>query len=469
MSGNPGRWLPYAVLAAVFAVSFAFRPLLPVDETRYLTVAWEMWLQKSFFVLTVNFEPYNHKPPLLFWLVNAAWSVLGVSRAAALLVIFAASAATIALTRALSEALFPARPDIAERTPWLMAGNVAFLYYCSFVEFDVLLTVFVLAAFLALAAFARRRGLRFAALAGLFVGLGVLTKGPVMLIHIAWPILLYPLWRDPQANLASGAFFRGMPLLLACALLPVAAWLGPVIRGTGGDFLYDLVWRQAAGRISGDLPVSHARPVYWYLPMLPVAFLPWAALPWFWRNAPLARVKRWWNGQLEPADRRALRLLGLWFAGLILVFSLIAGKQAKYLVPAIPLATVALAYFMSDLPRALLRGGVALTAGLFMAGQAASSWLVFPKRDLSGVAAYVASRPDAEWAVVGRYQGELNFLSRARKPFAELDKEEAAAWLAGGGNRFVVDLRHDAEGLGRPVYVQHYRREEARVFGGAGS
>ena len=34
--------LAVALLATYFAASLA-RPVLPVDETRYLAVAWEMW------------------------------------------------------------------------------------------------------------------------------------------------------------------------------------------------------------------------------------------------------------------------------------------------------------------------------------------------------------------------------------------------------------------------------------------
>lgn len=465
---NPlsGRWPPYAALAVLCAAVLVLRPPLPVDETRYLSVAWEMWLQKSFFVLTLNFEPYHHKPPLLFWLVNGAWSIFGVGRAAAMLVVFLLAALALRLTEALAEALFPGRPEIARVAPWLLLGNAAFLFFCTYVEFDVLLTCCVLASFLALHAFARGRGLRFAALAGLFVGLGVLAKGPVVLVHAVWPFLLYPLWRDPEVHLAPRTFFRAVPLVVLCALAAVAAWLGPVMLGTGADFIHDLVWRQSAGRITGSMEVSHARPLFWYLPMVPVAFLPWIALPQFWRAGPVARLWDWVRSRgADPApERRVLRFLTLWFWGVLIVFSLISGKQAKYLLPAVPLAAVFLAYFLAALPERLLRGTALAALGVFLISQAVSALLVFPKRDLRPVAAYVAARPDKDWGVLVRYEGELNFLSRARKPFTVLPAAQAAAWLGGGANRALVDMKDDMEGLGEPVFTQAYRRREARVF-----
>ena len=34
-----------ATMAVLFLTAFLYRPLLPIDETRYMTVAWEMRLQ----------------------------------------------------------------------------------------------------------------------------------------------------------------------------------------------------------------------------------------------------------------------------------------------------------------------------------------------------------------------------------------------------------------------------------------
>jgi hypothetical protein len=58
----------------LFAIACIWlRPLWPVDETRYASVAWEMWLRGDFLVPYINGEPYSHKPPLLFWLIHAGW------------------------------------------------------------------------------------------------------------------------------------------------------------------------------------------------------------------------------------------------------------------------------------------------------------------------------------------------------------------------------------------------------------
>jgi len=68
-----GLWL------VLMATALKFRPLLPVDETRYLAVAWEMWRDGNFIVPHLNGMTYSHKPPLLFWLMHLGWSIFGVN------------------------------------------------------------------------------------------------------------------------------------------------------------------------------------------------------------------------------------------------------------------------------------------------------------------------------------------------------------------------------------------------------
>ena len=65
----------FALVAAVLVLQVLLRPALPVDETRALSVAWEMHLSGNPFLLTENFAPYSHKPPLLYWLINLVWLI----------------------------------------------------------------------------------------------------------------------------------------------------------------------------------------------------------------------------------------------------------------------------------------------------------------------------------------------------------------------------------------------------------
>ena len=74
-------WFPAAAIALVWLVlvwmALSYRPLMPIDETRYVGVAWDMWLRGDWLVPQLNGRPYPDKPPLLFWLIKLGWGVFG--------------------------------------------------------------------------------------------------------------------------------------------------------------------------------------------------------------------------------------------------------------------------------------------------------------------------------------------------------------------------------------------------------
>lgn len=428
---EPGRaspLLPYLALALFFAASVAVRPLFPTAETRYLTVAWEMFVNGNFLVPSLNFAPYYHKPPLFFWLIDLAWAVFGVHRAVAVGVMYVFAAATVYLTVRLARAMFPRADGLTERLPWLMVGSVVFAIYATLIYFDVFQTVFVLAFMLALLAFARGGGLLQAVLAGLFIGLGVLAKGPVMLVHVVWPVVLYPLWRNPDGDLSNAAFFKGCGVIVAAGFVPVIAWLGPVLALADSDFLYNLLWKQSAGRVSGSLDGAHPRPFYYYLQFAPLLLLPWIFSPGIYRGRPLLRVGL--ARATDPDAFRMLRLLVLWFLGVFVTFSLISGKQPHYLVPELPLIVILLGYFMTRVSLPLIRGVAVAMLLVFVAAQMVASFTFFERLDLAPLANMVRQNSAADWAFVGEYEGEVTFLARLERPIKPIGEEAVADWLA---------------------------------------
>jgi 4-amino-4-deoxy-L-arabinose transferase-like glycosyltransferase len=78
-SGRALLLLSLLLLAALTGVALLTRPLIPIDETRYVSAAWEMWLRGDFLVPFKNGEPYSHKPPFMFWMFHAGWALFGVN------------------------------------------------------------------------------------------------------------------------------------------------------------------------------------------------------------------------------------------------------------------------------------------------------------------------------------------------------------------------------------------------------
>ncbi len=241
---------------------------MPLYSTRTLAVAWEMWSQGHLLVPHINGLPYSEKAPLLFWLIQAGWFVFGVSDIWPRVLEVLIGGTQLVLVSLLARRLFPNRPWMAKAAPWmLLAFGYAFLFGLQ-IMYDVLLATWTLAALLCLTPKARRAEPRWL-LFGLCIGLGLLTKGPVMLLHVIFPWLLGPLWNDWAGQHRARWYGRGvLALLLGGAML--LAWALPAGFSGGEAYRQRLFFTQTAGRVVDKLAEgrdlqNHAEP-YLVLP-----------------------------------------------------------------------------------------------------------------------------------------------------------------------------------------------------------
>lgn len=312
-------------------VGFAFlmvglvvlRPLLPVDETRYLAVAWEMYLSGDPFHLTRNFASYSHKPPLLFWLINLVWGLTGVSELFARLVAPAFGVAVIAATAGLARVLWPEPKGMGPAAAVVLAGFSFFQIYASTTMFDTMLSLVVVGGIAALWRIGQQavwsKGLWIAY--GLMLALGTYAKGPVILIHLLPPLVLMRFWAPTPPPVAD--LVRGFGLALAVALALVALWLVPTLITADAAFRHELLWSQSVERVSGGM--AHDRPMWFLIVLLPVILFPWGYCARFWVALP----------GLYGQDSAA-RLCLIWALSGLVLFSFVSSKQVHYLLPELP-------------------------------------------------------------------------------------------------------------------------------------
>jgi 4-amino-4-deoxy-L-arabinose transferase-like glycosyltransferase len=310
-------WLPLWIVFASIAI-FQHGPM-PMYSTRTLSVAWDMWHRHSFVVPYLNGLPYSDKTPLLFWLIHLGWWAGGVSDVWPRVLEILLGAVELILASILARRLFPEQPAAARAAPWVLASfSFGFLFGLQ-IMYEVLLAACVLAALVALAPGRRREAPRFI-LFSLAIGLGLLAKGPVMLLHVVFPWLLGPWWNDWARREWKRWYFGGLFALIAAGavLLAWALWAsaigGPVYRE-------QLLFHQTAGRVVEAF--THAKPIWWYLPLLPVFVLPFALWPRLWLAV----------GALRRPFEPGLRFALAWLIPVLLVFSLISSKQPYYLLP----------------------------------------------------------------------------------------------------------------------------------------
>lgn len=330
-------WLPLYLLIVVIAL--LTRPLMPVDETRYVGVAWDMWQSGSWVVPLLNAEPYSHKPPLLFWLIHVGWALFGVNEITPRLVGPAFALGSLFLIRAVAARLFPAQSTVATLAPWVLLGTVYWLGFATMTMFDQLVVFFVLLGVLGLLELGlnRRRGWLW-----LFLGtaLGALAKGPFALIYLVPLTVAAPWWAG--VGLSWRWFLQAgiVGLVASSVALGWALWAASL----GGPVYADaILWGQLAGRAVDAF--DHAEPIYYYLWVLPLLFLPWSLLlpGLIWRAWAANRGSGRGPGRSLWIEPRFGRLMLAWVALPFVLLSLVSGKLPHYLLPMIPALSLATA------------------------------------------------------------------------------------------------------------------------------
>jgi len=139
---NHSNIIVVAIATLLLGITIAGRHYIPPDETRYLSVAWDMWLHHDFLVPHLNHLPYSHKPPLLFWLINLGWFVFGINDWWPRLIPFLFSLGSIFLVKKIADKLWPKNNQVGYIASLLLLANSVWAVYSSALMFDMMLTFF---------------------------------------------------------------------------------------------------------------------------------------------------------------------------------------------------------------------------------------------------------------------------------------------------------------------------------------
>jgi 4-amino-4-deoxy-L-arabinose transferase-like glycosyltransferase len=374
LNSSPVIWTGLWIV--LMAVSLSTRPLLPVDETRYLAVAWEMWHRNDFLVPYLNGETYSHKPPLLFWAFHLGWTVFGINEWWPRLIAPFFGLGSLFLTAKLATQLWPERHQIADIAPIILLGCIFWTLFTTMTMFDMIVTFFSLLGLVGILMAWRARCAGQSSRKGFFIlaiaiGFGLLAKGPAILLHTLPVALLAPLWiRRLETTADTGRPFN-WPLwyasIIGATLVGTAivlVWALPAAYVGGEAYANAIFWGQSAGRMVDSF--AHNRPFWWYAAVLLPLLLPWAVWPRLWQA-----IKQSATANLNDGG---IRLCLIWFLTAFIAFSLISGKQLHYLLPEFPALALMGAYFLTGaktLP-ALDRKTIWLPAFLFFALGAAA-------------------------------------------------------------------------------------------------
>ena len=500
-------WL--ILLLVILAAAGLVRPLLPIDETRYASVAWEMWSRDDFLVPFRNGEPYHHKPPLLFWLIHAGWFVFGVNEWWPKLISPLFTGGTLAIIVCLAREFWPQRPEVARMAPFILLACLLYSYFAAALMFDVMISFFVALGFLGLVrAWKTQAGTGGFLLLSLGLGGALYSKGPVALLHLL-PIALAAPWWIREQPPHWGRWYSGVFFALLGSLAMILAWAIPAGLAGGEEYRNAIFWGQTAGRVVTSF--AHQGPWWYYLVWLPAILAPWLLWP------------RWWGG----LERGLMNESGIRFALFGAVFclvclSIVSGKRVYYLLPeftlfaliaaraladqparrwslAVPALTVLLLGLgtINAAPRVAARldglndalvfywsGALAIIAAAVLFTRRPGPPLVDVRRvattmlvaftgllvafdvamrepyDISAVASKLAQfeREGRPIAIEGEYHGQWHLLGRLRQPLTELFTEAVPGWLAQHPEGRVVFIYRDRKEIPANAQVEYTRR-----------
>jgi 4-amino-4-deoxy-L-arabinose transferase-like glycosyltransferase len=341
----------FAVAAVLYLAPLLLNaPLTDPDEGLHAAISQEMIERGDLIVPRFLGRAFLDKPILFFWSQAASMRVFGMTNAAARLpgMLFAllGIATTGWLTRVLGtgqkEAFIAAACYATMVLPFLLAQAPVH---------DIALVPFTNLAFGFLwrtgcdpgssLPRAKSRGIRDPILAGLMLGLSILTKGleGIAIVGVGYAVFLLITRTLTSRLVAVGLLVVGVALLVA---LP---WYLAMNAREPGYLRYYFVNRHLLGFTTETQ--RHGGQAWWYyLPVVIVGGLPWILF-------------------VEPKGPRRVqeKLLWTWVASAVVLLSLSNAKAVTYILPAMP--AIAIAASLSDKTRRIWRPVAIVTTAAY--------------------------------------------------------------------------------------------------------
>ncbi|MDO5691330.1 MAG: glycosyltransferase family 39 protein [Pseudomonadota bacterium] len=306
---TPAFWL---LLALPLLLGLGSYPLFDVDEGAFSAATWAMLDSGDWGHTTLNGAPRFDKPILVYWLQAASVALLGLNewalRLPSALCTWAAALAAgrfVAQRGGARAGQLTALVLVTAFGPWAMAHAAT-----ADALLNLLLMLTALDVWRHLES-GQRAPLRRAAV---WVGLGLLTKGPIAVLVPGAALGLWVLTRRDWPALRR---VLGDPIAWLLVLAVAAPWYAYALHRHGMDFIAGFILKHNVGRFTGPME-GHGGSLLYYVLIVPLLWLPWTPL---WASLLPRWRALWCDAQMR---------FWLCWAGFVLVFFSLSGTKLPH-------------------------------------------------------------------------------------------------------------------------------------------
>ena len=413
-------FLSVLIALAAFVVFFELgrMDIVTDNEAQRATPPAEMLRSGDYIIPTINGMDYLVKPPLLYWAIAATYRATGLisETTARLPTALCAIGIVLAIYLIVRD---ESHESAAQWAALAMLASPFFLERARWANLDIPFTLALFLAIMAMRAASKTDTFLRAApqcgLAGLAFGAALLIKGPpaFLFLFAAWLALLVSDSNQLARALRTAAIFIALAFLVSLTLfffrllgdlldlailsairlpLPLlivlagmtavawraagrrsrwnrlallasimligiaiaAPWSAAVLARRGWPYILELLQNQVFERTYTASRINRGDPSFYLIRIIGMT-APWGFL------LPLHFIPKLWRGS-SPIAR--FGILTGWSS--ILIFTLIAGKESEYVLPAVPFLMIATGYHLAGIARGAYSGRTAGFARIWL-------------------------------------------------------------------------------------------------------
>ena len=330
------------IVILVIYIHNLFIDIMNIDAAQYAGISLEMATSNSYLEVKAFGNDYLDKPPLLFWLSSLSIKLLGGTNFAYKLPSFLFLLAS--LFAVYKYAILYYSEKIAKNAALILATTQAYFLITNDVRTDSLLTSCTIISIWLFSEYFEKRKFKNFLWGSVFIGLGMLAKGPIAAIAILLPIGINLIYQQKWRDVFNFRWFLTL-LIVGIVLFPMSYGLYTQFDAhpeKGKSGLYFYYWLQSFGRITGENVWNNGLPWHFFLGSSVWDLFPWAVPLYI---ALILKISAVFNSKTKMPEITTL-------VGFISIFGMLSLSKYKlphYIFVTFPFAAILLSNYLSNL------------------------------------------------------------------------------------------------------------------------